>query len=226
MVVTMVTYMIALWFCIGMMICLCTARDIDTYQCHDCIYMRQISTVECTMLTDENMKTTFRNIQQILLSVYREFYHLSKAQQTAQCSLMRTYLSSQLKGHELPDWFFVIPKCVCWSISCHVIISRAGKPRCNGDILLFGRLAGKDVCDWGNGVYHHKSGTTLRNLLDLDHVKSIAYTEGESKLHSVERFHVAENRALGQEGANSSHYVYRSEVKGDGTYDEKNSQGT
>ncbi len=35
----------------------------------------------------------------------------------------------------------------------------------------------------------------IKLLLDMDCVKTILYTEGDSKLHSVECYHVAENRA-------------------------------
>ncbi|CAG2227923.1 unnamed protein product [Mytilus edulis] len=51
----------------------------------------------------------------------------------------------------------------------------------------------------------------LRWLLDMDKVKTISYAEKDSKLHSVERVHPAENHALSQNGIISSHSVYENE---------------
>ena len=48
----------------------------------------------------------------------------------------------------------------------------------------------------------------------LDRVKTIAYAEGDSKWHSVERYHVAENWALSQHGRIDSHALWRWEVLG------------
>ncbi|CAG2207627.1 unnamed protein product [Mytilus edulis] len=51
----------------------------------------------------------------------------------------------------------------------------------------------------------------LRWLLDMDKVKTISYAEKDSKLHSVERVHPAENHALSQNGIISFHSVYQNE---------------
>lgn len=60
---------------------------------------------------------------------------------------------------------------------------------------------------------------TLRLLLDMDKLKTISYAEGDSKFHSVEGYHVAENRALSQHGAISSRAVFPAENQADGTFD-------
>ena len=50
--------------------------------------------------------------------------------------------------------------------------------------------------------------TLLRYILNLDRLKVISYAEHDSKMHSVERVHSAENRGLSQSGAISSHSVH------------------
>jgi len=59
----------------------------------------------------------------------------------------------------------------------------------------------------------------LLRLLDLDKVKVISFAEGDSKLHSVERYHVAENRALSQSGVIDSHILHKTEVNETGQFD-------
>lgn len=60
--------------------------------------------------------------------------------------------------------------------------------------------------------------TLFRRILDLDRVKVISYAEGDSKLHSVERYHVAENRALSQLGEIDSHSINNVETDENGCF--------
>jgi hypothetical protein len=64
----------------------------------------------------------------------------------------------------------------------------------------------------------HFALVLLRLILDMDRIKTIAYAEHDSKRHSVERYHVAENRALSQGGVISSHSVHEKEIEPDGTF--------
>ena len=61
----------------------------------------------------------------------------------------------------------------------------------------------------------------LKLILDMDRIKTVAYAEGDSKRHSVERYHTAENVALSQEGKIDSHAVHSKENAADGTFDEE-----
>jgi hypothetical protein len=62
--------------------------------------------------------------------------------------------------------------------------------------------------------------TLLQKILDLDKIKVISFAEHDSKLHSVERIHSAENYALSQNGVISSHSVYKHEISDSGAFDE------
>ncbi len=62
--------------------------------------------------------------------------------------------------------------------------------------------------------------TLMKLILDLDRVKTASYAPKDSKRHSVERYHVAENYALSQLGVISSYAVYASELT-DGLFDEQ-----
>ncbi|XP_021376553.1 uncharacterized protein LOC110465207 [Mizuhopecten yessoensis] len=62
-----------------------------------------------------------------------------------------------------------------------------------------------------NKQTHFNTGI-LRWLLDMDKVKTISFAEGDSKLHSVERVHLAENRALSQNGVISSYNIHSDET--------------
>lgn len=61
--------------------------------------------------------------------------------------------------------------------------------------------------------------TLLRWLLDLDKIKTISYAEHDSKLHSVERLHSAENYALSQKGEVSSFGAHKFETNEQGMMD-------
>lgn len=58
----------------------------------------------------------------------------------------------------------------------------------------------------------------LRWLLNLDKYKCISLAEGQSKYHSVERLHCAENRALSMNGIISSKMVHESEKDDSGNF--------
>ena len=58
----------------------------------------------------------------------------------------------------------------------------------------------------------------IRWLLNLDKYKCISLAEGDSKYHSVERLHTAENRALSQSGIISSKTIHPSELDEQGNF--------
>ena len=60
----------------------------------------------------------------------------------------------------------------------------------------------------------------LRRLLNMDRIKVISYAEGDSKRHSVELYHVAENRALSQGGVIDSHAMHSCESNVSGEFDD------
>lgn len=62
--------------------------------------------------------------------------------------------------------------------------------------------------------------TLLRRTLDLDRVKVQSFAERDSKLHSVERLHSAEGRALSQAGETSSHGIHTHETDEQGLHDD------
>ena len=62
--------------------------------------------------------------------------------------------------------------------------------------------------------------TTIRLLLDLDRVKVQSFAEYDSKLHSVERLHSAEGRAISQAGDVPSRAVHRHETDEHGHHDD------
>lgn len=66
----------------------------------------------------------------------------------------------------------------------------------------------------------HFLAAVLRWLLDLDKIKVISYAEHDSKLHSVERVHPAENRALSQKGIIPSNLVHDSDNDNVGLLDQ------
>ena len=62
--------------------------------------------------------------------------------------------------------------------------------------------------------------TLLKQLLNLDKVKTISYAEGSSKRHSVERY-VVEGKALSQKGTVSSKGIHAEEIDECGLFDAK-----
>ncbi|VDI20111.1 Hypothetical predicted protein [Mytilus galloprovincialis] len=59
----------------------------------------------------------------------------------------------------------------------------------------------------------------LRRLLNLDKITVLSFAEGDSKLHSVERYHTCKNRALSQGGVIDSHVIKESETDEKGLSD-------
>ena len=56
--------------------------------------------------------------------------------------------------------------------------------------------------------------SVLRFILNLDKMETLSLAEGASKVHSVERLHIAENRALSQDGPISSRCLHTEREQG------------
>ena len=59
----------------------------------------------------------------------------------------------------------------------------------------------------------------IRWLLNLDKYKCQRFAKGQSKYHSVERLHTAENRTLSHSGIISSRMEYETELHNKGVFD-------